>query len=63
MKENLDKFHHHEVLDRTHVIRCLIEDSLCTHPATSKKMKKRLDKVQQLLGEVYQMAGSRREHK
>lgn len=63
MKDKLDKFHYHEVLDRTHMIRNIIDNELYNHPAISKKMKKHIDKVQILLGKVYQLAGSRRDHK
>jgi hypothetical protein len=36
----------------------MIDDFLCNHPATSKKMKKKLNKAGKLIAEVYQIAGT-----
>ncbi len=32
-KPSLDDFHYHEVVDRCHVIMCMIQDHLLDHPA------------------------------
>lgn len=53
----LDKFHYHEALHTTHVIQMLIERELLNHPVgekAPKKVKKKLQKAQELLGSYYQ---------
>ena len=55
----LNKLYHHEILDRCHITLCTIEDHLITHPAVDRKMKKKLRKAAALIGEVYQLAGSK----
>ena len=55
--EEINEGHYFEVMDRTHVIQCNIDDFLTSHPAMTPKMKKKLDKVQTLLTDVYQWAG------
>jgi len=55
----IDKFHKHEVLDRIYVIQSNINDFLVEHPVikSDKKMKKKLEKVQSILGNIYQEVG------
>lgn len=55
-KIKLDEFHYHEALDRTHVINEIIDCTLVHHPVfeTHKKLKKKIEKAQSILYEVYQ---------
>lgn len=55
----LDKLGYHEVLDRTHVILCNIDDHLVDHNVvmTNKKLRKKVAKASKLLSEVYQEVG------
>lgn len=54
-EEKLDQFHWHEALDRTDMIRNIIEDNLSSHPVIKQhlKLKAILDKVQDMLGDLY----------
>jgi cell fate (sporulation/competence/biofilm development) regulator YmcA (YheA/YmcA/DUF963 family) len=58
-KIKLDPFHYHEAIDRTHMIGCIIEDNLLNHPVIQKhkKVKKKVNKVLKLFGEIYQNLG------
>lgn len=52
--EDINQGHYFEIMDRTHIIQCSIDDFIYEHPAMTKKMKKKISKVQDLLCEVYQ---------
>lgn len=59
-KVELDEFHYHEAFYRVYCVQCLIEDILEDHPVivNHKEFKKRVKKVQGLLGELYVGIGS-----
>ena len=54
-KIKLDKYHYHELLDRTYLLAKSIDDNLSSHPVSKKhkEIKKKLDKASKLLYEVY----------
>lgn len=58
----LNKGHLHEAIDRIHVIQSNIETHLQEHPVFDKSINKngseKLNKVQILLGELYQKIGA-----
>lgn len=58
----LDKYHYHEALDRTNSIQEIIENMLSTHPAIEQnsKWKKKMAKVQNILGKLYQLIGEKK---
>lgn len=58
-KANKVSLYHYEILDRCHVINELIHESLITHPAMTKTQRRKLEKAQGWIGEVYQWAGSK----
>ena len=43
--KKLDKFHYHEIMDRSFMVCSIIEDHLINHPVTDKKIRKRLEKA------------------
>ena len=59
-KNSLDEFHYHEALDRTHVVTMIIEDNLVNHPVFEKhkRLRKKIQKAQSILCDVYQGVGS-----
>jgi len=61
MKEILDDFHYHEMLDRIHVIACNIEDHLVQHPVfkLDKEISKPIEDALFNLAEAYQITGQR----
>jgi hypothetical protein len=58
-KDKLDEFHYHEALDRAYMCADIIENALMVHPVIKKhkKIKKRIEKAQQLILEAYQIIG------
>lgn len=60
-KIELDKFHYHEALDRSHVIVDMMNDYLLEHPAVSqnKKIKKKVEKAIENLADAYQLIGQK----
>lgn len=58
-KTIIDEFHYHEIMDRTHVILCTIEDHLITHVGMTEEMKTLTDQAMNCLAHVYQMAGQK----
>lgn len=61
MKEKVNKGHYHELSDRIHVMLCMMDDFLITHPAAEKHPKwvKKLDKIQSDLHDIYQKAAAK----
>jgi len=55
-KIKLDEFHYHEALDRTSMVNEIINCTLVHHPVfeTHKKLKKKIEKAQSILYQVYQ---------
>jgi hypothetical protein len=53
--------HYHELLDRTHVAACMIDDHLVTHPLAmkDKEIGKHLEAALDALMEAYQVIGSK----
>ena len=33
-KPTLDEYHYHEIVDRLHIVMCMIDDHLQQHPVT-----------------------------
>jgi len=48
----IDKFHHHEVIDRANMICDIIDTTLSNHPALSYIMQENIDKAIELLYNV-----------
>lgn len=59
MPKKPDHLHHHEVIDRIHVINCIIEEHLFGHPVieANAELKAKIEEASNALGEAYQMAG------
>ena len=55
----LTKEHYHEMLDRLHVVSCMINDHLLEHPVAlqDKEIKKPIEEALDILAETYQTAG------
>lgn len=55
----IDEFHRHEVLDRIHLILCMIEDHVMNHPLTeeNKELSEMLMNVSSNLAECYSYVG------
>lgn len=58
-KYKLDEFHYHEALDRSYLVADLLETALIEHVVIKKHrhLKKKLQKAQELIVEVYQEIG------
>ena len=52
--------HYLELMDRLHVVNCIIEDHITTHPLTNSlpEVKKLAEEAQSKLWEAYQLVGS-----
>ncbi len=57
--KNINQGHYLELMDRIYIIQDGIDVNITRHPAMTKKQAKKLSKVQELLGEVYQWAGKK----
>ena len=57
----LSKSHYHEMVDRLHVITCMIDTHLLQHPVAKldKNISGNIEKAVDLLHEAYQQAGSK----
>jgi hypothetical protein len=55
----LTKEHYHEMLDRLHVVSCMINDHLLEHPVAQQdeEIKKPIEEALDILAETYQIAG------
>ena len=53
---DLDSYSYHEAIDRTYILASIIEDHLSKHPVIRKhkKIRVKVKKAIDLLGEVYQ---------
>lgn len=60
-KPNLDEFHYHEILDRTHVIMSNIDHHLLQHPVAKldKEICRRIEYGVDSLAEAYQIIAQR----
>lgn len=56
----IDKFHYHEILDRTYIIEFMLDEHLLNHPVVQKHsiLKKKLKKISSKLADVYQIVGN-----
>lgn len=59
VKDKLDKFHYHEMLDRLHIIMSTIDDHILQHPVCKleKEVSTKVDKALTLLFQAYQEVG------
>jgi len=59
-KLKLYKIDYHEALDRTYITVSMLQDYLLEHPVVEKhkKLKKKLQKAEKHMLEVYQMIGN-----
>jgi hypothetical protein len=59
IKNQLDEFHYHEMLDRLHMIISIGEDYLLQHPVCEfeNKVKQNIEKALLYLAEAYQTTG------
>ncbi len=55
----LTKEHYHEMLDRLHVMSCMINDHLLEHSVAQQdeEIKKPIEQALEILAETYQIAG------
>ena len=55
----LTKEHYHEMLDRLHVVSCMINDHLLEHPVAQQdeEIKKPIEEALDTLAQTYQIAG------
>lgn len=53
--KKLDAFYYHEAIDRTDLIRSIIEDYLAKHPVIKKhpSFTEKVNRVQDILGDLY----------
>jgi hypothetical protein len=60
IKELLDEFHYHEVIDRTYIIAEIIDQHLVQHPVfkAEKEFAEKVEQATMLLAEAYQIIGS-----
>lgn len=60
MSDELDQFHYHEVMDRAHLIMCMIQEHLVDHPAMEMhpEYKDVLEEAIKIIYGVYQDFGS-----
>ena len=58
-KQKLGHLYYHEALDRTSVVIDIIDDHIAMHPVIQnhKKLRKKVYKALDLLGDVYQAVG------
>lgn len=61
MKQEINSGHYFEIMDRAYVTIENLESNLYHHPALSQRMRKKLEKASELIGEVYQWAGKKYE--
>ena len=56
----LNPGHAHEALDRCHVILCILDDHLLTHPyvQSDSEVLKEVDAASKHLGKAYQLIGA-----
>ena len=47
-----DKYHYHEIIDRVHIINCMIDDFLVDHTGMTKEMDTMCEQAQRLLSDV-----------
>lgn len=52
-----DKFHKHEILDRTHIVCDMFETFVYEHPALEGDAKDLAEEISTKLGQLYQMLG------
>ncbi len=57
----LDKFHFHEIADRSHLICSMIDDFLIEHPGMTVAMNKKCEDAQQLICEVISLASAEKD--
>jgi len=55
----LTKEHYHEMVDRLHVVCCMINDHLLEHPVAlqDEEIKKPIEEALDTLAQTYQIAG------
>jgi len=55
----LTKEHYHEMLDRLHVVSCMINDHLLEHSVAQhdEEIKKPIEEALDILAQTYQIAG------
>jgi len=58
-RNKLDKFYYHEALDRAYIVANMTDEVLFQHPVIQKhkNLKKKVEKAENLLYEVYQLIG------
>lgn len=59
IKKKLDEFHYHEILDRFHILGCIIDQMFLNHPVIKKhkELKKIYNKICKQTGKGYQLTG------
>lgn len=53
----IDKYHVHELLDRLHIMQNMWEECIQNHPASIVFIEDKAEKVQDLIGALYQEIG------
>jgi hypothetical protein len=57
----LTKEHYHEMVDRLHIISCMVNDHLIQHQVSKldKEVNEPIEKALELLAEAYQISGKK----
>ena len=61
-KPKLDEFHYHEIVDRLHVIMCMVDEHLQQHPVAKLETEANqlIASANDNLWQAYQLLGSKR---
>lgn len=61
MENEINKGHYLELMDRIHIVSCIIDDHILNHPLSEKEpeIQSKLDKALELLLEAYQLIGNK----
>lgn len=61
-KPTLDEFHYHEIVDRLHIVMCMIDDHLQQHPVTKLETEasQLISNANDNLWQAYQLLGTKR---
>lgn len=61
MKEKIDEFHKHEVLDRTHVVINTVVEHIQSHPMVLQyaDVGEKVDEAIEILLDLYQLVGTK----
>jgi hypothetical protein len=60
-KNSINKGHYLELMDRIHIVACMIDDHILNHPLSENEpeIQNKLDEALSLLLETYQIVGNK----